>query len=203
MKKIDIHGKPYVMVKDRVIKFHEDYPNGAIETELTELPERYKCKCIVPPDVENPKRMFTGHAVEIIASSKINELSAAECAETSAIGRGMAALGIGVEHEYASADEVANAVYQQKGITKTHTAEVTQSQNTPEIAENGAICPVCKGGMAANKEVNGQPKKSHNYDKFVAEGKTRGLYQPLYKCLDKKCGGSLWEEPVVEEELPF
>ena len=204
MKTIDIHGKPYVMVKDRVIKFHEDYPNGAINTELSELPDRYKCRCVVTPDVENPKRTFTGHAVEIIASSKINELSAAECSETSAIGRGLAALGIGVEHEYASGDEVANAINQQnQGITRAHAEKTVESQKVSKTAENGVKCPVCGGSMYDNKEIDGQPKKSHNYDKLVAENKVRGLYQPLYKCSNDKCGNSIWDEPQVSTEDLF
>ena len=207
MNTLDIHGKPYVMVKDRVIKFHEDYPNGSIETELIELPDRYKCRCIVTPDVENPKRIFTGHAVEIVASSKINELSAAECAETSAIGRGMAALGIGVDHEYASGDEVANAVFQQN----EEDASGRSYQNTPETAENGVICPKCGGGVTNNRDIDGGAKLSSKGEKLLKEGKPLegpGLKMPLYKCANKSCKGVIWDEPtdkepVVEEELPF
>tara|TARA_Y100000310_G_C20612708_1_gene778876 strand:+ start:741 stop:1463 length:723 start_codon:yes stop_codon:yes gene_type:complete len=180
MKTIDIHGSPYVMVKDRVIKFHEDYPNGAIETELTELPDRYKCKCIVTPDVENPKRIFTGHAVEIIASSKINELSAAECSETSAIGRGMAALGIGVEHEYASGDEVANAIFQQNEEDATgvsYTSKLIATQDTPKTAENGLKCPKCGKGVLDQRveDIDGS---------MVCPKSQSGKKLPSFKCVD-------------------
>ena len=73
MKKIQIHGKDYVMVKDRIIFFNENFPNGSITTELKATENSFIFKAKITPDVENPSRKFTGHAEEIIGSSQINK----------------------------------------------------------------------------------------------------------------------------------
>ena len=113
MKKIQIHGNDYVMVKDRIIFFNENFPNGSITTELVEMTDRFIVKTTVIPDVENLNRCFTGHAEEVVGSSQINKTSALENAETSSLGRALGCMGIGVEESFASADEVKNAKYQQ------------------------------------------------------------------------------------------
>ena len=113
MNKIQIHGKDYVMVKDRIIFFNENFPNGSITTESKATDNSFIFKAKVTPDVENPSRYFTGHAEEIIGSSQINKTSALENCETSAIGRALGCMGIGVEESFASADEIKNAKYQQ------------------------------------------------------------------------------------------
>ena len=113
MKKIKIHGKDYVMVKDRIIHFNEHYPNGSIRTELIEMTDRFIVKSTVIPDVDKPERYFTGHAEEVIGSSQINKTSALENCETSSLGRSLGCMGIGVEDAFASADEVKNAQHQQ------------------------------------------------------------------------------------------
>ena len=117
MNKIQIHGKDYVMVKDRIIFFNENCPNGSITTELKATDNSFIFKAIITPDVEKPSRIFSGHAEEIIGSSQINKTSALENCETSAIGRALGCMGIGVEESFASADEVKNAKYQQSNPT--------------------------------------------------------------------------------------
>ena len=113
MKKIQIHGKDYVMVKDRIIFFNEYYPNGSIKTELKATDNSFIFKATVTPDVENPNRKFVGHAEEVIGSSQINKTLALENCETSSIGRALGCMGICVEDAFASADEVKNAIHQQ------------------------------------------------------------------------------------------
>ena len=204
MNTIDIHGKPYVMVKDRVIHFNKEYPNGCIRSKMidridgTDYPNIVIFEATVIPDVDKPERYFTGHAEEEIGSSQINKTSALENCETSAIGRALAMMGIGVDESFASGDEVANAVFQQKEQEATGVSY----QNTPKTAENGLKCPKCSGGMADNREIDGKAKKSQNHDKLVAEGKTRGLYQPFYKCLKNSCDGMIWDEPYNKEYTP-
>ena len=55
-----------------------------------------------------------GHAEENRARGQVNKTSALENCETSAIGRALANLGLGGA-EFASANEVENAIYQQQG----------------------------------------------------------------------------------------
>jgi len=59
---------------------------------------------------------YTGHAYEKEDSSQINKTSALENCETSAIGRALSAAGYGGGDEYASANEVENAIHKQKPL---------------------------------------------------------------------------------------
>ena len=114
MKKIQIKGKDYIEVNERVKQFHKDYPNGSITTELIEMTDRFITKTTVIPDVKFPDRKFTGLAYEKEDSTFINKTSALENAETSSVGRSLGFLSIGIDTSIASYDEVANAVEQQK-----------------------------------------------------------------------------------------
>ena len=62
MKKINIKGKDYIEVNERLKEFHNLYPNGSIETELIEMTDRFITKTTVIPDVKNTDRKFTGIA---------------------------------------------------------------------------------------------------------------------------------------------
>ena len=61
-KAINIKGKAYVLVSDRIIYFNEKYTNGMIRTHLLSDPdaEMVVVKAQVIPDCENPERFFTG-----------------------------------------------------------------------------------------------------------------------------------------------
>ena len=146
MKKIQIHGKDYVMVKDRIIFFNENFPNGSITTELKATENSFIFKAKVTPDVENPSRKFTGHAEEVIGSSQINKTSALENCETSAIGRALGCMGIGVEESFASADEVKNAMYKQANPTYNKTDN--QIEKFADMLEH----PVFTGKKKETKE---------------------------------------------------
>ena len=113
---VEIHGKPYVTVNERVQEFHEKYPNGKIVTTIvdTNFEDSICMKSRVVPDMEHPDRYFTGYAWEKIGSSQINRTSFLENCETSAVGRANGCLGLGSIDSIATADEVANAIHQQK-----------------------------------------------------------------------------------------
>jgi len=199
MNTIDIHGKPYVMVKDRVIHFNKEYPNGCIQSKMVDRIENIVIfEATVIPDVDKPERFFTGHAEEEIGSSQINKTSALENCETSAIGRALAMMGIGVDESFASGDEVANAVFQQN----EENASGRSYQDAPKTAENGAICPKCGGGVTDNRDIDGGAKLSSKGEKLVKEGKplTTGCKLPLYKCADEKCKGVIWENDIPKDD---
>lgn len=105
---VNIHGKQYKTVAARVNDFRKDYLNFGLVTEIIYADEtvvRMKASVFSPDGV----LIATGHAEEYRDSSKINKTSALENAETSAIGRALAAFGLGGT-EFASADEVARAI---------------------------------------------------------------------------------------------
>ena len=107
-KAVDIKGKKYVLVSDRVLHFNEKYPKGSITTELLSEPsaDRVVVKATVVPE---EGRVFTGLAQEVVGQGFINKTSAMENAETSAVGRALAMMGIGVIDSIASVDEINKA----------------------------------------------------------------------------------------------
>jgi hypothetical protein len=109
---VPIHGKQYKTVAYRVNEFREKHPDYTISTELVEANDTL---VVMKASISNQegRLLATGFAEEVRAASKINRTSALENAETSAIGRALAALGL-AGTEYASADEVANAITQQE-----------------------------------------------------------------------------------------
>ena len=119
MKTINIKGNDYVMVNERVMEFHKLYPNGSIETEIIEMTERCITRTKVTPDVSNPDRYFTGIAYEQEGSNYINKTSFIEQCETSSVGRSLGFLNIGIKKSIASAEEISNAIEQQKPKTET------------------------------------------------------------------------------------
>ena len=108
-KAIDIHGKDYVMVKDRIIYFNDKYDNGSIITKILKSEgNRIVIKAKVTPDIDNPERYFTGISASD-PSKSIEKQNPHEVAETSAVGRALAMMGIGVIDSVASADEMRKA----------------------------------------------------------------------------------------------
>ena len=109
-KAIDIKGKAYVLVSDRIIYFNETYPNGCIITEILSEPNDpiiFVRATVRPTDDKN--RYFTGHSQAKWGDGFINKTSALENAETSAVGRALAMMGIGVIDSIASVDEINKA----------------------------------------------------------------------------------------------
>ena len=139
MKKIQIKGKDYIEVNERVKQFHKDYPNGSITTELIEMTDRFITKTTVIPDVKNPDRKFTGIAYEKEDSTFINKTSALENCETSSCGRALGMLGIGIDTSIASYNEVANAVEQQKDKPKTIPPVNLKDQEVPNPVYDAAV----------------------------------------------------------------
>ena len=113
MKSINIHGKEYYEVKERVQEFHRRYPDGSIETEIIELTEtRFITRSIVKP-YKGIDITYTGLACEVLGKGGFSG-SELECCETSSVGRALGFLNIGITNSIASADEVRNAKRNQK-----------------------------------------------------------------------------------------
>lgn len=110
-KAINIKGKSYVLVSDRVIYFNETYPEGCIDTQLISEPtsEMVIVKARIWPDAAQTNRSFTGYSQAVIGDGMVNKTAALENAETSAVGRALAMMGIGVIESIASVDEINKA----------------------------------------------------------------------------------------------
>ena len=112
---IDVKGKDYVQVNERVKAFRSLYPEGSITTELL---SNNGGVCVIKATVgfEDEKGfhvLATGIAYEKEGSSFINKTSYIENCETSAIGRALGFVGLGIETSIASAEEVENAIQNQ------------------------------------------------------------------------------------------
>jgi len=112
LKAIDVKGKGYVQVNERVKGFRELFPNGRIECEIIDLTDGVVTMKAFVYD-EDGKLLATGFAQEKETSSYINKTSFIENCETSAVGRALGWVGIGVDGSMASAEEVANAIKNQ------------------------------------------------------------------------------------------
>ena len=117
---VNIHGKQYKTVALRVNEFRKDHPAFGLETELVQNTDLVIMKALIKD--ESGRVIATGYAEEKRNSTNINKTSALENCETSAIGRALAAFGLAGE-EYASADEVANAINQQQSSSPQATDE--------------------------------------------------------------------------------
>ena len=113
MKTIDIKGKQYIEVNERLKYFRENYKNWTLESEIISLENGV---CVIKAIVKNESGtvIATGHAYEKEGSSFINSTSFIENCETSAWGRALGNLGIGIDTSIATADEVLNAQLNQK-----------------------------------------------------------------------------------------
>lgn len=160
-KAIQIQGKSYVLVADRIVFFNEQYPNGAIHTEYTEEGDRVTFKATIYPDVESEKRYFTGFSQAVWGVGMVNKTSALENAETSAVGRALAMMGIGVVENIASVDEINKAHQTEKIIDAS--PECPQCGNKMKMSKAGN--PYCPNRYGANPSC--PPKVLTDNDKDV------------------------------------
>lgn len=113
-KTTNIKGKEYVEVNQRVIAFRtlSEYNGHSLETELLHLDAD---SCVVRATIRNAEGnvVAQGMAQEDRTSSMINKTSYVENCETSAVGRALGFLGIGIETSIATADEVDMAIKKQ------------------------------------------------------------------------------------------
>lgn len=111
---LDIKGKDYVEVNERIKAFRMLYPTGTIQTEMISN-ENGVCvfKAIVGyynDDASIIHVLGTGTAYEKENSTFINKTSYIENCETSAVGRALGMCGLGIDKSIASAEEIVNVI---------------------------------------------------------------------------------------------
>lgn len=128
---INIHGKEYQTVALRVQKFRDEHPLWSLKTSIIFRDE--KCVVMLAEIMDEQGRLVAnGHAEEFRSASSINKTSALENSETSAIGRALAALGLGGT-EFCSADELVNAITKKQPANKAEAfaADAAEKGVTP------------------------------------------------------------------------
>lgn len=139
MKSVNIKGKEYFPVNQRLIHFRSQpqYKGWRISEDVVSLDEKeglFKVTIINPDGFE----MAVAHAQEYRDSSYINKTSFVENGFTSALGRALGYLGIGIDTAIASADEVQTAVNNQPKDNKSWLKEpelIATLKGTKEQAE--------------------------------------------------------------------
>ncbi len=116
MPTIDIDGKSYTTVANRIAIFRRYFSDYSIVTDVLQNDD---IKVVVQTKITTPSGVIiaTGLAEEFRGKNIINTTSALENAETSSIGRALACLSLGGS-EYASANELENALAQQENNSK-------------------------------------------------------------------------------------
>lgn len=150
----------YVTVNTRIERFYTKYPEGAIRTVLLSDPG---AKTVVLRaevyrdyhDIENP--ISVGHAHEIEGVGMVNQTSAMENCETSAVGRALAMAGFEVTKGVASREEMAGAARRQEYL-ETNAAKPQTSQNF------------------SPKSGNADAPKPQGSDMVLGFGKNRGKH---------------------------
>lgn len=109
----DVKGKEYAEVNQRIKAFRMVHPDGGINTEILSIENGV---CIMKATVTDASGNIigVGHAYEKEGSSFINKTSYIENCETSAVGRALGMVGIGINTSVASYEEVSNAIAQQE-----------------------------------------------------------------------------------------
>jgi hypothetical protein len=124
-KVTNIRGKNYVEVNERIKFFRqeEQYKNWGILTEFPVL-DSEQCLCLCTITTPDGQIVAQGHAHEEKSSSNINKTSYVENCETSAVGRALAMLGIGIDTSIASANEVSDAIAKQDASPSAPTENI-------------------------------------------------------------------------------
>lgn len=175
---LDIKGKDYIPVNERIKAFRFIYPRGQILTEIIGL-ENGICTMKAEVYDDNGKLLATGHAQEKETSSFINKTSFIENCETSCIGRALGSLGIGLDNGFASYEEVANAKVQQsemerKTINKDEWEKLKLMYSKEDIKQMYAELNITKGTDIPKEYYD---KKKKEYDtKFDQEHPSKEFY---------------------------
>lgn len=117
MKMLDLKGKDYAMVPERVTAFRKLYPEGLITTEIIEHDGTTVLMQAKAGYYDGSTFVLlgTGLAQEVKGKGMVNGTSYIENCETSAVGRALGFLGLGINGGgICSAEELANAITAQR-----------------------------------------------------------------------------------------
>ena len=131
---VDVKGKNYIEVNQRIKAFRSICPGGAIVTEML---SNDNGMCVFKATIldEEMRIIGTGTAYEKETSSYINKTSYIENCETSAVGRALGMCGFGIDTSIASAEEVQNAILNQGDAPKQEVKKTPRQQLIARLNE--------------------------------------------------------------------
>lgn len=158
---MDIKGKQYAQVPERIKVFRMLYPEGFLRTELVSLENGI---CVMKgtagfyAEDGTPRVLAEAYAYEREDASYINKTSFIENCCTSVTGRALGKIGIGSDASVASYEEVTNAIAQQEADKKISAVHAKALANL--LAEEGIPTTfVCNAYKA--KSINDLTEGQH------------------------------------------
>ena len=137
-KTTNIRGKNYVEVNERIKYFRTspDYAGFSLSSTMIHFDAD---ACVIQATIcdAQGKVIATGYAQEDRTSSNINKTSYVENCETSAWGRALANLGIGIDTSIASSNEVSMAIAKQE--KQEAKAAPKSTPKAPEVQSDEVI----------------------------------------------------------------
>lgn len=141
IKPIELKGKQYAEVKERIKAFRFLYPNGCIKTEMVKYDKdeiifkasAYEKSLVEDEYTDDLFLLSTG-----FARGKSNKFFSLEDCETSAVGRCLSFLALGIDTSIASAEEIKDVeekeIFDEPTLTDL-TNEFRQLYNVKQQAE--------------------------------------------------------------------
>jgi hypothetical protein len=237
----NIKGKSYETVASRIKRFRADHPHGSITTGLVANEKTVICHAAVSIPVADhslnsttgePAMMMNhladGWAEEDRGSSQINDTSAVENCETSAIGRALGIAGWDASGtSVASADEVANAIHQQAEPARSFSQPQQPSSTQPSGKQSNVYTPTQVEAVELKRKSDGKPFSKyviHTGDGIKLTTLNQGMAEAATSAINQGCDveavhlpanrwgdcdlkeitiQTLAADPVQEEDLPF
>lgn len=135
---VNLKGKSYLMVAHRLQWLSEKYPNYTIDTELLSVTdEQTVAKATVVLYDANGGVVRRAQATKRETKKDFNDHT--EKAETAAIGRALAMLGLGTQHALSDLDEgerIVDSPVVNTKVSLTTPSSVTQVNIIPQTLEN-------------------------------------------------------------------
>lgn len=198
MKTVDIKGKKYVMVNERLKAFREDHSDYSLVTEIIEL-NGDACTMQAKIIDTNGRVIAIGTAREERddKTSMVNRTSYVENCETSAWGRALGNFGIGIDESIATAEEVARAIEKQERIQSDgkppQTNATTKAEEPIEMTLEQARKRATKSGKPFGDLTDEQLE-------YIVEHGGKQSSKAASLILRQR---SEDDAPLIEEDLPF
>ena len=167
-KTTNIKGKEYVEVNERIkyFRLEEKYNGWSLSSEIVHLTDDH---CVIKATITDANGMVvaTGFAQEDKSSSYINKTSYVENCETSAWGRALANLGIGIDTSIASSNEVSMAIAKQNSTPKAPAKETIALKELTDEVKARMIEAVKDGKKSAVENALGNYKVTAKQKKEI------------------------------------
>ena len=138
---IDIKGKPYVMVKDRIVWFWEHFPDYGLTCQiLSETDDSVTIKALIV----DPNNMIVSDGLaHETKEGFINQTSMYEVCETSAKGRALGNFGIGCNESIATAEEMTVKIKKQESLPAKEKVKKVCEDCSKEFSTSYVLAKTC------------------------------------------------------------